>query len=91
MVLDEAAAAGDPPHQPGGTEGRDQEDVDNLQYLKDLVDSMPDRLQEVIARDGHVTHYYNIHVQYMSTYVFFKNMKKLSFFVVLLNFSDGPA
>ena len=31
--------------------------MDNCDYLKKLVESMPQRLQEVIERDGNVTHY----------------------------------
>ena len=31
--------------------------MDNCEYLKNLVESMPKRLQEVINRDGNVTHY----------------------------------
>jgi transposase len=31
--------------------------MDDSQYLKKLVESMPDRIQEVIARDGNATHY----------------------------------
>ncbi len=31
--------------------------MDVSQYLKKLMESMPDRIQEVIARDGNATHY----------------------------------
>ncbi len=31
--------------------------MDASQYLKKLVESMPDGIQEVIARDGNATHY----------------------------------
>ena len=31
--------------------------MDNCDYLKKLVESMPQRLQEVTDRDGNVTHY----------------------------------
>jgi hypothetical protein len=31
--------------------------MDDSQYLKKLMESMPDRIQEVIARDGNATHY----------------------------------
>jgi hypothetical protein len=32
--------------------------MDNSQYLKDLLISMPQRLAEVIERGGATTHYY---------------------------------
>jgi hypothetical protein len=31
--------------------------MDDYQYLKKLVESMPDGIQEIIARDGNATHY----------------------------------
>jgi hypothetical protein len=31
--------------------------MDDSQYLKKLMESMLDRIQEVIARDGNATHY----------------------------------
>ena len=31
--------------------------MDNIPYLKALVNSMPRRLEEVIRRDGHTTKY----------------------------------
>ncbi len=61
MGVDEDAAEGVPPHQPGPVEGGDQEAVGSEDggqpNLEDPVESMPKRLLEVIERDENTTHY----------------------------------
>ena len=60
--------------------------MDNSPYLKKLVESMPDRIQEVIQRDGNVPHYqWKLCVIYVRICIFEKYKKKL-FFTELFNF-----
>jgi hypothetical protein len=53
MEMDkDTAAGGHPPHQPAGIEGGDHQAVGpqmaDSQVLRNMVESIPDRLQEVI-------------------------------------------
>ena len=56
----DAVAGGHPPSQPGGLDGGDHQAVSpqdgRQRCLRNVVESMPDRLQEAIQRGGNTTH-----------------------------------